>query len=87
MIARTTPSTCRIGRQLIDVLNGDEPKGSLKMILATDDARKVTNKVCEFRAKWFSIRQRRLEYLATSESAGWNEGADDSFVAEHFCEL
>ena len=81
------PSDRKIGCELIDVLNGQSPDGFLKTILATDDARKVTNKVCEFRAKWFAIRQKRLENLAISESCGWDKSATDSFIAEHFCEL
>lgn len=81
------PFDRKIGCELIAVLNGQSPSGFLKTILATNDARKVTNKVCEFRAKWFAIRQKRLEHLATSESCGWEKSANDSFVAEHFNEL
>ena len=77
----------KIGCELIDALNGQSPDGFLKTILATDDARKVTNKVCEFRAKWFAIRLKRLEKLAISESAGYEGFTEDSFIAEHFCEL
>ena len=81
------PFNRKLGCELIEVLNGEEPDGFLKTILATDDARKVINKVCEFRAKWFAIRLRRLEHLATSESGGWAESAEDSFIAKDFINL
>ena len=81
------PFDRKIGCELIDVLNGQSPDYFLKTILATNDARKVTNTGCAFRAKWFAIRQKRLEHLATSESCEWDESTDDSFIAEHFKEL
>ena len=81
------PFDRKIGCELIDALNGQSPDGFLKTILATDDARKVTNKVCEFRAKWFAIRLKRLERIATSESAGYEGFTEDSFIAEDFINL
>ena len=81
------PFDRKIGCKLIEVLNGEEPNGFLKTILATDDARKVINKVCEFRAKWFAVRLKRLEKLATSESAGYESFAEDSFIAKDFINL
>ena len=81
------PFDRRIGCELIEVLNGEVPIGLLKTILATDDARKVINKVCELRAKWFAIRLKRLEKLSTSESAGYESLAEDSFIANEFINL
>ena len=81
------PFDRRIGCELIEVLNGEVPIGLLKTILATDDARKVINKVCELRAKWFAIRLKRLEKLSTSESAGYESYAEDSFIANEFINL
>ena len=77
----------KIGCELIDVLNGEEPNGFLKTILATDDVRKAINKVCELRAKWFAIRLKRLEHLANSNSCGWEDGTDEDFIAGHFGNL
>ena len=81
------PWNRRCGYELIEEIKGSSHNALLRTILATDDARKVTSKVCEFRAKWFAIRQKRLERLATSESAGYESFAEDSFIAEHFIEL
>lgn len=81
------PFDRRIGCELIEVLNGEEPNSLLKTILATDDARKVINKVCAFRAKWFAIRLKRLEKLSTSESGGYESFTEDSFVAKDFINL
>lgn len=81
------PFDRKIGCELIEVLNGEDPNGFLKTILATDDARKVINKVCEFRAKWFAIRLKRLEKLSTSESAGYESFTEDSFIAKDFINL
>lgn len=81
------PSDRRIGCELIEVLNGEEPNGFLKIILATDDARKVISKVCEFRAKWFAIHVKRLEKLSTSESAGYESFTEDSFIAKDFINI
>lgn len=78
------PFDRKIGCELIEVLNGEEPNGFLKTILATDDARKVINKVCEFRAKWCAIHLKHLEKLSTSEPADYESCTEDSFIAHYF---
>lgn len=78
----------RLGCNLVEIMEGLPYKGLSKDILvATDDAREATRKIASIRATWFSIRAKRLERTAASESAGWGDTADDDFIAEHFNEL
>ena len=77
----------RIGCDLVKLMDGKSIDSKSSILLATDDAREVTRKVAGVRAIWYSIRAKRLERTAASESAGWGESVDDDFIAEQFKDL
>ena len=77
----------RIGCQLVQLLNGEEPYGNLKIILATDSAREVKRTVCRFRAEWFAARAKVLSRWAENESAGYEAWVEDPSIAKDFCNL
>ena len=77
----------RIGCDLVKLMDGKSIDSKSSILLATDDAREVARKVAGVRAIWYSIRAKRLERTAASESAGWGESADDDFIAEQFKDL
>ena len=77
----------RIGCELVKLMDGKSIDSKSSILLATDNAREVTRKVAGVRSKWYSIRAKSLERTAASESAGWAETADDSFIAEQFTDL
>ena len=80
-------SECRIGCDLVKLMDGKSIDSKSSILLATDNPREVTRKVAGVRAIWYSIRAKRLERTAASESAGWAETADDDFIAEQFKDL
>ena len=84
---KETPGNRRIGCQLVQLLNGEEHYGNLKIILATDSAREVKRTVCRFRAEWFAVRAKVLSRWAENESAGYEAWVEDSSIAKDFCNL